>query len=327
MIPGITQVLSGPDGDGNFYDASGGVVIGQELDRLIIEQFAMTGTHTENSVYHSGSIGDVWASLPAVKKLAELTKKKITYYLRPNIHAYYYDGATHPTKDENGTQVMLNKKMIEMMIPLLEAQPYIQKAEIHTTQPIWVPLTKFRHTEVGMPYHDLRKWYFYTYPNIFCDDLYKPYIFIPDAEKDFAKGKLIVARSERYRNADMNYGFLKQYEGQMIFAGTKLEYVDFCARFDVEMPLLKIDNFLELAQALKQCVGMISNQTMLFQIAEGMKINRMVEICKMAPNVCVQGPNGYESGYNWPSIEYWVGEFFKKGSVYDKKKAADGQPD
>jgi hypothetical protein len=268
------------------------------------------GAKVENSFIHTGSIGDVWASLPCVREICRKAGKKAIYYLRPNVEATYYEGAVHPTVDDSGQQVGLNMKMIEMMIPLLKAQPYIEDARVHTNQKVRIPLNAIRYTFVNMPNHPLSYWYFYVFPDSFCD-VSIPYIFVPKTEKDFAKGKLIVTRTERYQNEHINYKFLKAYEDKCVFAGTKLEHIIFNARHELNIPRLEINDFLELAQAVNQSVGTLTNQTMLAQISEGMKTHRAVELCKFAPNVTVQGQNGFEF-YGQQAVEWWVSERFKK---------------
>lgn len=281
------------------------------VEKYITRQGDFPEEQIPNSFFHTGSIGDVWASLPCVMETCRKIKKKAIYYLRQDVEAIYYDGAVHPTLDnKTGKQVGLNEEMIKMMIPLLKAQPYIEDAKFHTNEKVRVPLNVIRYTFVNMPYHSLAKWYFYVYPDSFCD-LSKQYIFAPPTNRNFARGKLVIARTERYLNSEIEYSFLKKYEKYLVFSGTELEHIIFCARFKLNIPRLKVKNFLELAQAIQQSLGTLTNQTMLAQISEGMKIPRAVELCKMAPNVDFTGPNGFEF-YNQRAIENWVAELFQK---------------
>lgn len=253
---------------------------------------------------HQGSIGDCWASIPAMKEYYRKTNKKITLYLVNGIKAFYYDNAIHPTVNSSGEQVMLNETVINMMIPLFKAQPFIADCKVWSNQPVHVDLGKIRETDVNMPYGDLRKWYFYVYPDTQCD-VSKPYIEVPDTDKDFAKGKIIVTRSERYLNPLIKYHFMKRYEEDILFVGTDLEYQIFQLRYGLHVGHLKINDFLELAQALKQCKFHVSNQTQAFQISEGLKIPRILEVCRFAPNVEPIGENGY-GFYAQEALEYYV---------------------
>lgn len=246
-----------------------------------------------SSFLHDGTIGDIWASLAAVREYYKKEGKKPTLYLTNGQAAIYYEGATHPTKNAQGINVMLNEEMINMMLPLLKVQPYLEDAKIHDNEPIGIDLNLIRHTFINMPNGMLSRWYFYVFWDLACN-LSEEYIFVPDTDKDFAKGKIIVARTERYQNTTISYSFLKEYESSLVFAGTRKEYNLFCLNFDLDIPKLEIKDFLELAQALKQSKGLISNQTQIFQLAEGMKTPRIVELCQFAPNVVPIGDNAYD---------------------------------
>lgn len=242
---------------------------------------------------HTGNIGDVWASIPAMKEYHRKTGKKIVLYLEKDIPAFYYEGAVHPTKAEDGKNVMLNQKMIDMMIPLLKEQPFIEDVKTRTDETIDVPLGAFRDTYVGMPSFSINRWYFYVFPDLACD-LSGVWLNVPDTDKDFAKGKILITRSERYLNPGINYSFLKPYEDDIVFCGTMREYNVFCMTYDLNIRKLTINNFLELAQAIKQCKFHITNQTQAFQLSEGQKIPRILELCGAAPNCIPIGEKAYD---------------------------------
>lgn len=275
------------------------------------------------SFLHDGSIGDIWSSLGSVKEFHKKTGKKAVYYLTNGQAAIYYEGAVHPTRNEDGVQVMLNKQMIEMIIPLLKVQPYISDAAIHNEEKIDIDFNMIRKTFVNMPNGILSTWYVIVYPDL-AFNLAEPYITIPESQKDFAIGKTIIARTERYQNKSINYSFLKQYENDLIFAGTKKEYNLFCMEFDLSFPRLEVVDFLELAQALAQAKGLVANQTMIMQIAEGLKVPRVVELCAYAPNVTPVGENAFYF-YAQDALELYfntingtLGEYTK--TYIDKKK-------
>lgn len=267
---------------------------------------------------HSGSIGDCWASIPAMKEYHRKTGNKVLLYLTNGQAAFYYEGATHPTKNSDGVQVMLNESMIKMMIPLFKVQPFIHDVKIHNGEPIGINLNRIRETFVNMPSHPLQHWYFYVFPDLTCD-ITKPYIDVPETKNNFAIGKVIVARTERYQNTIIDYSFLKEYQNDIIFSGTDLEYRLFTARFYLDIPRLKIDNFLELAQAVKQSRGLISNQTQIFQLAEGTKSPRAVELCRFAPNVIAMGENAFEF-YAQEALEYFFHTLNGTLNVYLESK-------
>ena len=255
------------------------------------------------SFLHSGTIGDCWAAIPAINEYYRQTGKRVVLYLENGHPGHYYDGATHPTKSADGAQVMLNEKMIEMMIPLLEAQESIAEAKTWNKEPIVVDLNLFRTTFVNLPWGCISRWQFYTYPDLACD-LSKVWMTVPETDKDLAKGKIMITRSERYLNDKIDYSFLKPFEDDLIFCGTMREYNIFCMSFDLNVKKLTINSFLQLAQAIQQCKFHISNQTMAAQISAGIKKARIVEICAFAQNVIPVGEDAYDFFYQ-QGLEYY----------------------
>lgn len=272
---------------------------------------------------HSGNIGDVLAAIPAMNTFYEKTCKKVHLDLIANVPAFYYDGAIHPTKStEAGIPVMLNEKMIEMMGPLLIAQEcietvgVIQYNEYQSREDILkdhIRLEVIRETNVGMPSMSINRWYFYVYADLACD-LTKQWMMVPDSDKDLAKGKIIITRTERYTNPNVDYSFLKPYEDELIFSGTQREYNNFCMSFDLNIKKLTVDNFLTLAQAIKQSRFHISNQTMAFQISEGLRHKRLLEACTFAPNVIVFGEDAYDYLHT-PALEHYFKQLYKKTAL------------
>lgn len=247
----------------------------------------------KNTFLHSGNAGDTLAALPAMREFYRNTGIKPILYLRKGVPAWYYDGAVHPVKDETGVNVMLNDGMINMLMPLLKAQPFFEDIKVWIDEEVGCDLDQIRETYVGMPNCSINRWYFYVYPDLACD-LTKPWLEIPETDKDFAKGKILITRTERYLNSNISYSFLKEYEDDIVFAGTMREYNVFCMNYDLNIRKLTINNFLELAQAVQQCKFHISNQTMAFQMSEGSKHPRILEVCGFAPNVIVNGENAYD---------------------------------
>lgn len=272
------------------------------------------------SFTHSGNLGDILASVPAMNTYFEKTKKRIHLDLIANVPAFYYEGAVHPTKSSaTGKSVMLNESMIEMLKPVLLSQKsiasvgVIQYNDIEKDDSILkehVRLEAIRDTYVGMPGLSINRWYFYVYPDLACD-LSKPWLEVPDSDKDLAKGKIIITRTERYTNPHINYSFLKPYEDELIFSGTMREYNVFCMTYDLNIKKLTVDNFLTLAQAIKQSRFHITNQTMANQISQGIFHPSILEVCGFAPN-CIQiGEDRYDF-MSTPALEYYFDLLYKK---------------
>lgn len=261
------------------------------------------------SFSHSGNVGDCHAAIPAMRQHFINTGKKIDLYLFKNVPAFYYEGAVHPTKDDAGTNVMLNQKMIDMMIPLLKAQNFIN--EVYSVDEseyeeykdkIQVHLEWFRENQIGLPNFSINRWYFYVFPDLTCD-LSKEWLEVPSTVLDIARNKIIITRSERYTNPTIDYSFLKPYEDEILFCGTQREWNNFCMSYDLNVRKLNINNFLELAQAIQQCRFHITNQTQAFQLSEGQKIPRILELCAFAANCIPIGENAYDF-HNQLGLEY-----------------------
>lgn len=248
---------------------------------------------------HTGNIGDVWASIPAMRQFFYKTNKGIRLYLIKDVRGEYYEGAVHPTKNSEGLNVMLNQKMIEMMTPLLLAQGFIKEVvaiteDEYKTTDILCHLEWIRETNVGMPNFPIQKWYSTIFPDLDFD-LSEKWLQVPESriENHVAKGKIMITRSERYTNPLLDYSFLKPYENDLLFCGTMREWNIFCMTHDLNIQKLNINNFLELAQAIQKCKFHISNQTQAFQLSEGMKTPRMLEACVAAPNCIPVGRDAY----------------------------------
>lgn len=277
------------------------------------------------SFLHTGNIGDSWASIPVMKEYHKQTGKKVILYLEKDHPAEYYQGAVHPTKNSAGDLVMLNQQMIDMMTPLFKAQSFIEDVKVWDKEPVHVDLNKIRTTFVGMPSFSLNRWYFYVFPDLACD-LSGIWLEVPNAEKDLAKGKIIVTRSERYLNPRIDYSFLKPYEDDIIFCGTMREYNIFCMSYDLNVRKLLIGNFLELAQAIKQCKFHITNQTQAFQLSEGQKTPRILELCGAAPNCIPIGELAYDF-FAQGALQYYFHKLNGSLDIYKEeiKKAAQDE--
>lgn len=262
----------------------------------------------------SGNSGDTIASLPAVREFYRKTGVKPTLYLRKDCEAFYYEGAVHPVKategEKAGKNVMLNQKMIDMLLPLLKAQQFFEDVKVWTDEKIGCDLDQIRETNVGMPGLSINRWYFYVYPDLACD-LSKPWLTVPDSDKDLAKGKIIITRTERYLNSNINYEFLKPFEDECIFSGTMREYNNFCMSFDLNIKKLTVNTFLDLAQAIKQSRFHITNQTLANQISQGLFHPSILEVCTFAPNCIPIGEDRYDF-LAQAGLEYYFGLLHKK---------------
>lgn len=261
------------------------------------------------SYKHSINLGDLYSIMPGLKEINHKYGRKARLYQRINMPGHYYNGATHPTKDESGAEVTMNKNMFEMVKPLIEYQPYIDSFQLWKGEKIEVDFDKMRSNHVGMPNGSINRWPFYLWPDM-ATDLSKKWFSVPRKVDSRTKGKILINFTSRYRNHMISYFFLKEYHDRIIFTGTKEEYEFFIAEWDLKMPYLEVNDFLELAIAINSCKLFVGNQSSAFQIAEGLKVNRAVDLCSFAPNVIPHGANGYDF-YHQEAAEYYFKELSK----------------
>ena len=262
--------------------------------------------------YHSGNCGDILASLPfCIEYNKEVgTEDKFNYTCIINAPAHYdpkFMVGEHPCG-----KFTLTEKMYDMLVPLLKAQPYINevnKISYNTYFPTNeenVNLDLFRKREKTLHVTTLSRAYSILYPlyNDLHDD--EPWLF---AERDDKfKDKIILTHSQRYLS-NCTLGDLYPYMKEILFIGTKTEF-DWMLQ---KLPIIKyypVKDFYETAIAINSCKLFISNQTMNFWIAEGLKAPRFVLRFNESPNCTPMGRNGFtipESPYFYLMLKKKLG--------------------
>ena len=227
---------------------------------------------------HSGNSGDIIYALPTV--LALKNEKSAEFYLQLNQQGC---DKSHPLGG-----VMLNEKMAEMLLPLLDTQHYIDKVGIFNGQTIDYNLDLLRELPISLAAGDISRWYFHIF-NVYAD-LSKPWInVVPNTQY---KDSIILARSERYLNPYFDYSFLKKYPN-IVFVGVEKEF-QLMKKQVPNAQFVSVNNFLELAQIIAGGKFFIGNQSFPYSLAEAMKTPRILEMCYYAPNVVIHGANGYD---------------------------------
>jgi hypothetical protein len=251
-------------------------------------------------IKHSVNPGDLIACMGAIKRYYDVTKRKVIVCQATNQLAQYYQGAVHPTVNDKGQNVCCNDRMWEMLKPLVESQYYIHRFEKYNGQQIDLDFDVIRgKTFVNLPNGMIQNWIVFAFPDL-ATDLSKPWITLdgkcPKHIEKQVKGKVILNFTERYRNNMMDYFYLKNYQSDLIFAGTEKEHWLFCNQWQLNIPRLEDKNFLETAYALRECRFFVGNQSTCWNLAEALKIPRSLEICQFAPN-CQPGVGENSFGY------------------------------
>jgi hypothetical protein len=238
---------------------------------------------------HFGLIGDIIYAIPAMKALAG--DKKIHLHLQINQKTLYKKSMKHPNQGK-----ILTEKSVEMLAPLLLAQPEFAVVDVLTDQRVDYDLDEFRKFPFDYNTNHICRWYFHMYG--ITADLGLPWLKV---EPDPAfKNEIVVARSFRYRAPGINYDFLAAYP-HITFVGLKEEYED----MKKAIPGLKhrmVKDFLEFAQIIAGAKFFIGNQSFPFAVAEGLKARRALELCFECPNVIPEGKDAYDFLYQ-PQFE------------------------
>lgn len=264
------------------------------------------------TTYHACNIGDIFATLAGLRQLSISIGKKIIFTQQLNATAYYYTNAIHGTVDNSGNMVTMNDQIWSMVKPLLEAQDYIERADVFTGQHIDYDLNKIRgEINVHIPLFPIQKWIMYAFAEMQCS-LDRPWIHVPLSDEiNPYWDKVVINRTARYQNPNIHYFFLKKYESHLIFAGTEGEHKDFCQLWGLNMPRVQVKDFVELAQILLKCSFMLGNQSACWNLAQGLGSHRLLELCSFAPNCTNFGDNGYEFLHQ-SSLEYLFAKLFKE---------------
>lgn len=267
-------------------------------------------------VLHCVNPGDLVAAMGALKKYHDITKRKLIVSQSTNTLASYYQGAVHPTVNDKGENVCCNDYMWDMLKPLIESQEYIHSFEKYQGQKIDLDFNVIRgKTFVNLPNGAIQGWLPLAFPDL-SFDLSKPWIFLdgecPTHIKEQVSGKIILNFTERYRNALTDYFFLQNYAPDLIFAGTDKEHFLFCNKWNLNIPRLEVNDFLELAYAIQESRFVLANQSMIYNICEAIKKPRILEICQYAQN-CIFGIGEDSYGFfHQVGCEYFFKVLFNK---------------
>lgn len=250
-------------------------------------------------IKNSSPAGDLIAMLAGVKQICKDQDRKAIIYQRINMIGQGYEGAEHPYKDEKGNPVTMNMNTFLMLKPLLHAQEYIADYLIYHGEEVDMDFDKCRmEIFTNQPHGSLARYLFHVYPQC-ATDLDQTWLGINNGElSNILISKIVVNFTARYRNYLMDYHFLKDYEEELLFAGLPEERDAFCKQFGLQIQLLEVDDFLDLANIIDQCKFFIGNQSMCFWIAEGLKVPRMLELFPQAPNVIPIGEDAYDYYHN-----------------------------
>lgn len=249
---------------------------------------------------HSMACGDMISIMAGMKAHYERTGEKWLVYQVIGLPGIYYEGAVYSTKSETGVPVTMNEDLFRMLRPLLVAQEYIEDFRIYQQQKIDVDFdVMFKMGICNKPWGMIQRWPFYCYWNLALDcDLSQPWLKLPEVSGciyEQMQDKILVNRTERYNNSRVSYEFLNEYAGSVVFTGTKREVEKFSADWKFQDGYLQVDDFYQLAQYIYSCKVFVGNQSLCWNIAEALKVPRVLEVFKEAPNCIPVGKDAYDA--------------------------------
>jgi len=230
--------------------------------------------HETVSFKHSGHLGDIIWSIPAMLSLA--SGRKINLFLQTNLKI-------------DAAEKTFTVQAFAMLKPLLEAQSYINATEIYSEQPIDYDLDLFRNLPVNYNAGCLPRYWFYVFNCSY--DLSLRWITQVPLLPDLGES-IVVSRSLRNRNPTISYQFLSQYEA-ILFIGTDEEFSDFNTQVS-KAKHVQVSDFLQMATFISSAKLFIGNQSFPSALAEAMKVKRILEIPPETPVTIPHGADGYD---------------------------------
>ncbi len=255
----------------------------------------------------SSYAGDILAMLAGIKKVCNDTKQKAVIYQVLNVNAGD-SSAAHAFSDKEGLPVNMNEYMFGMLKPLLRYQEYIYDYIIYKGQLFDFDLDDARlKIYTGQPTGSVHRWIFRCFPQMACDltkSWVNPKIIDTDITVKYNR-RIIINRTLKFHNYLTDYRFLREYEDECIFVGTAREHEKFTDTFDLDIEHYQPLNFLELSTAFSVARMFIGNQSFCWNLAEAIKIPRILEIFAPSPNVIPFGNHAYDFYHNHEFLHYF----------------------
>ena len=218
--------------------------------------------------------GDIMSSIPYIKSMGGEFLYMVSHL--PNVPDW------HP----------VNHGGLEILIPFLKSQGLDGKV-ISVNDLIYHTFDIDMDARVTLGWSgnmgDIYTWnslFYGVYP-----DMTKPFFEIEEVEK---QDIVVIARTARYNNFNINYTFLNNIDKKKIFIGTPSEftYLKDCFPDIKDIEFYQVKDFLDAAKLMKSAKLFISNQTSFAVLAEGLGIPRVLEVCPQFPSVIMKTPDG-----------------------------------
>jgi len=245
-----------------------------------------------NTFRHSGNLGDIVYSLPAVKALGG--------------GIFYVDHHTgYQEKPPLGRDTGL------MMTELLQTQDYIRRASLYEGQPVDYDLDRFRSKAVPVHLFNLWKHQADELAGVFFGGPVKDFrrLLIPRLEVDLPQyhwesvglpgranltapwitgippkplAEIVVCRTARYPGT-LAWRCLRDYARRAVFVGLEEEWAAFCREY-CDLRFYRAESLLDFARVIAGARLYVGNQSFGLALAEAMLIPRVAELWETSPN-------------------------------------------
>ena len=249
----------------------------------------------EISFLHSGHIGDIINCLPVIKKISENHRCKLLIKLDHPTGTHYPD---HPSG-----QYLIRKEQYNLLLPLLKKQNFLEIIKIYEGENIDINFDIIRDLPINLLFDNLRYAFISSGVQV---NLNEPFIEVE--EHPFIKNRIVILRSLRYQNYFISYKFLENFPNP-IFIGIKKEFNELKKELK-NLEFYECKDFLEMAMIIKSCKLFIGNSSLGIDLAESLKVPRLLEACPYFPARQIHGENGYDF-YFQPHFEKYFKVLFK----------------
>jgi len=225
---------------------------------------------------HSGDLGDIIMSLPTIRALGGGT--------------LYLDSkggkGSFLIKTDQGNKTKLNENSIKSITNLLECQSYITCVKFWNGEKIDYNLDEFRK---HIKYNNLADSHLAAFDLPFKERDEK-WLTV---DNNFIKS-IIISRSCRYQSNHSFWGdFLSDPNAikNSIFIGHELEHKVFEYAFGKQIEYRETPTLLEAAKIIHASKLTVCNQSVIYTLAEAMKVNLILEVYKPYP-ACIFNRQG-----------------------------------
>ena len=232
----------------------------------------------ELSFLHSGRLGDLIYSLATIKELSKSHKCKLYVQIEKPILGSH----------DSSRKVFINKRCGDLILPLLRNQDFLDVVNIYKDEKIDINLDLFRDIPISLSFYSSRWFSHICGININVENT-----FLSVKPHELIKNKIIVGRSSRYRNAYINYKFLRNTKN-LLCIGLEEEFQD--SKKDInDLEFHECKDFLEMAEIIKASKFFIGNMSLQYIISEALKVPRLLEASPDFPAAFPVGPNAFDA--------------------------------